>query len=462
MSRNLLCLILLAAAFSPAFPGEVIYESNFAGVADGTPLDKLGWTVNASPERSRYFIEGGKLRVECFPAAKLRGGYAELDVPLCAKGVLEFDLNPDSDSSKPGIALFMDLYNMTFFWHDYCKDWRRYFPEPVAKRGKEFDVEPVGHRRISEVAKGKGCHYKICFDKDNDRVEYYKDNMEDPAFIDGGVAVWGRDEYLGGRLRLGNWGVGGGKVRFLLDNIKLTSLDKKDGRGAAAAPRERILLFNGLSFNRYQLKASLLKNGVPEGAVKEFNILNPRPALTSENSFVSDILPSAQAALRTKCFVLADYPFGPGEVLPDCVVKDILENVRGGARLVVFGGLLSLGKGEYGRSSLAEYLPVKLGSCWDLAKCERPLPLAPVSPDKFKGLDWSAGPMVFYMHNLELAKDARVLLKAGERPLLVSKRVGDGEILVFLGAACGAGAPGQTPFWKWTDWGKLVAAIVKE
>lgn len=462
MFRKLLYTILLLPLLFSTLPAEIIYEERFDSAADGTVLEKLGWTIKSSPEKSSYFIKDGKLRVECFPSPGLQGGYAEIDIPLCRKGVLEFDLNSDSDSSKPGTCLVMDLYNISIFWHDYCKDWRRYFPEPVSKRMKYFHVEPVGHRRISEVVKNKWSHYKIYFDMDKDRVEYYKDNMDDPAFIDGNVPIWGRSEYLGGKLRLGNWGIAAGKVSFLVDNIKLTSLDKESESNSAKTPRDRILLFNGLSFERYNIKQILSKNGVPGNVIKEFNILNPRPALTPKNNFQSDILPSAQTTMSTKCFVMIDYPFGPGEVVPDCVVKDIIENVKEGARLVIFGGLFSLGKGEYGQSILAEYLPVKINTQWDIGKCEKPLPLHTAAPGKFTGLEEDAAPFVFYMHNLEITKDANVLLKAGERPLLVSRKVGDGEILVFLGTSCGLREKGFMPFWEWPGWSKLATQIITE
>lgn len=460
MLRNLFCITIFFSLLLGVSASELVFESNFAGAADGTPLEKFGWTVKSSPGQSRYYIEKGKLRVECLPAQRLQGGYAEIDIPLCSKGVFEFDLLPDSSSANPGTCLFIDIYNISVFWHDYCQDWRRYFPEPVSRRMKYFDVEPVGHRRISPVEKGRACHYKIYFDKDGDRVEYYKGNMVDPAFIDGDVAVLGRSEYLGGKLRLGNWGIASGKVTFLIDNMKLTSLDGKDAAKAADAARTKILVFNGLSFNRYGIKEALCLNGTAPGDVKEFNIVNPRPALTAENSFVSDILPSAQTARETKCFVLVDYPFGPKEILPECVVKDMLENVYRGARLFIFGGLMSLEKGEYGKSAISAHLPVKLDSNQLFSKCDRPLPLTPAKPGMSGEFNWGAKPSVLYMHNLRLSNDAVVLMNAGDRPVLVSRRFGKGEITVFLGSTCGVGGQDFVAFWEWNDWRRFVASMI--
>lgn len=453
-------MIFILLGMFHGLTAEVIYEEKFDSVADGTPLEKLGWTVKSASGKSSYTVKDGKLRIECFNADKLQGGYAEIDIPLCKKGILEFDLNQDIYNTPSGISLFMDIYNISLFWHDYCKDWRRYFPEPVSQRMKYFDVEPVGHRQICNVTKNKWSHYKIYFDKDKDRVEYYKDNMEDPAFIDGNVPIWGRSEYLGGKLRIGNWGVTANKITCLLDNIKLSSLDTENADAAKELKRDKILLFNGLSFGRYKIKEALLQNGIPGKLIKEFNILNPQPALTATNKFQSDMLPSAQTTLQTKCFVMIDYPFGPGETVPQCVIKDIIENVNAGARLVIFGGLFSLGKGEYEQSILADYLPVKIKTQWDIAKTEKPLQLKSAIPGKFVDNEKDAAVSVFYMHNLPISPDATILLKAGEYPLLVSKKVGKGEIVVFLGTSCGLREKGAIPFCEWESWPKLAAQIV--
>ncbi len=394
-----------------------------------------------------------------YPALKLRGGYAEIGIPLCRRGVIEFDLK--IDHRLRGIGLFMDFYNVSLFWHDYCNDWRRYFPEPTARRMKNFNVEPVGHRRIGPVRKGVWSHYKICFDTDKDRVEYYRDNMNDPVFIDGTVAVLGRSEYLGGKLRIGNWGVTKGPMKFLIDNIRISSADKASGI-TGKVPRESILVFNGLSHNRYNIPAALVKTGIGKERIVNYFLENPKPALTPRNKFFSTALPGLASAAKAKCFVLVDFPFGPDNVIPDYIVKDMLDNVRQGARLVVLGGLCSLGKGEYQDSSLAYYLPVKLKDPWQIRKADKPLPIVAVAKDYRGYLASKPVPCVVYYHDLATTREAEVLLGAGDRPLLVSRKLGQGEIVVFLGTTCGT-VPANYPqplFWKWSGWPELARRIV--
>lgn len=221
-----LLILLLAFCGSADSAGKVIFRQDFQGCKDGTNLKELGWRVVAAPDQSVYRVSGGRLQVTCFNN-KFNGGYAEIVVPVCRRGVLEFDVNNAVQGALDarGLGLTLDIYNISTFWHDYCADWRRYFPEPTSKRITGFKVEPVGHRPIGKIKKGVWHHYKICFDTDKDIVEYYIDDMNDPAYIDADVPVLGRSEYEGGRLRIGSMGTMNGPVVCYIDNILLTSLD---------------------------------------------------------------------------------------------------------------------------------------------------------------------------------------------------------------------------------------------
>ncbi len=451
--KSCLCgLVLLLGAASRG--GETAYEESFA--AGAMPLENAdGWKVRALPSLSEYAIGDGYLTVRCHTTPDLRGGFAEREIPLCPKGMFEFDLK--IDHTQKGIGLFMELYNITLFWHDYCEDWRRYFPEPVSKRMKNFNVEPVGHRRIAGITKKDWHHYRVVFDKDADRVEYYVDNMDDPAYIDSGVPVWGRSEYQGGMLRLGNWGVTPDTMAFRLKNFKLTPFDTSATKDA---PCDLVLLFNGLSFGRYGIKDALLANGEKADSIREYTLVNPRPALVPENTFLSDKLPASQTIARAKKIVLIDFPFCPQGVLPECVFDDIAGNVRKGSRLVVFGGLCSLGKGGYAESRLADILPVKIGSPWEQKKFAAPAAISAEGNTLFNLAVGKDAPAVLYRHGLELRKEAYVLLRADGEPLLVEWKVGEGTVAVFLGMTCGPAAEYPSLFWKCPGWQILAAQIV--
>jgi hypothetical protein len=226
--------VLLAVFCSSAnSAGKVIFRQDFQECKDETDLKELGWRVEASPRQSTYRVSGGRLQITCFNN-KFNGGYAEIAVPVCRSGILEFDAVNAAEGAvnARGLGLTLDIYNISTFWHDYCADWRRYFPEPTAKRIAGFKVEPVGHRPIAKISKGAWHHYKICFDTDKDIVEYYVDDMIDPAYVDADVPVLGRSEYQGGRLRIGSMGTMNGPVVSFIDNIVLTSMDEqhKDNR----------------------------------------------------------------------------------------------------------------------------------------------------------------------------------------------------------------------------------------
>jgi hypothetical protein len=437
--------------------GKDVLNLNFDGSAT---LAKRGWSVH-QPKNAKtgsdYRIANKRLEIIAKSAKNLQGGYIELDIPLIRKGIFEFDLK--DDHHLKGIGLFIDFYNISLFWHDYCRDWRRYFPEPTSNRLKAYDVEPVGHRRLGKVERKKWSHYKIYFDTDNDVVEYYKDDMENPVYIDGAAPVLGRQEYLGGKLRIGNWGVCKAPMKFLIDNIRISTIDDA---ASEDKPRDRYLLFKGLAFQRYDIGGALRSNGVPKDRISEFTIENPKPALTPENKFFIDRLPGSESMNRAKSCVFIDCPFGPHSIIPEVTQKAIIANVRSGMRLVVFGGLYAFGKGYYEQAYLSEFLPVEIKGPWEVKKLSLPLLVTPVS-GAFGKMDWKNPPAVEYIHDLKLKKGAEILLKAGEKPLLVRSKLGKGEILIFLGAPCGVSPrKSRNPlFWKWNQWRKLVSEIVK-
>ena len=460
MLKYKLLLIVLMIAFMYDLNAEEVIKLDFNKYPDGATLNKDKWQTRmpaSNKNASTYKVKKGQLEIIANPAKNLRGGYVEMDIPLLRKGTIEFDLN--INHNHKGTGLFIDLYNVTLFWHDYCKDWRRYFPEPTAKRIMGYNVEPVGQRRLGAVKKSKWSHYKIYFDTDNDVVEYYKDDMEDPVYIDGAAAVLGRQEYLGGKLRIGSWGIAKGSMTFLMDNIIISSLDTNKNENQVK--REQYVIFNGLSYNRYKIYESLLANGVDKKNIKNFYIENPKPALTPANKFFINKMPGTTSMQKAKALIFVDCPFGPANIIPEFVQKNAVENVKQGMTLIVFGGLFALGKGEYQDSYLSDYLPVELKDVWQVKKFQSPLIIQPVS-DEMKKLDWKIKPSVIYIHDLKPKKDAEVILKAGGHPLLVRQKLGKGEIIVFLGTTCGA-LPKKPPnplFWKWNQWAKMVDSIV--
>jgi len=452
-----LTLSVLTLVLCPA-GAELIYQENFDKAADGAQATALGWRVHAGPRQSTYVIRNGVLEVTCLPET-YKGGYAEVDVPVCRRGVLEFDANiaMRNKGNARGLGLTMDLYNVGLWWHDYCRDWRRYFPEPVGKRLPGFSVEPVGHKSLCKVDKERWRHYKVVFDADRDLVEYYMEDMVDPVHIDAAAPVLGRCEWQGGVIRFGNMGVTNGPVTYGVDNLVLTSLDDVDREDTAE--RSGRLLFRGLAFERYGLEQALQRAG--DEQTRKYSVVSWRSPPYARNTLKLDRLPSSATVAKASVILLADMPAGPDDIMPDFLLQQIADSVRAGCRLIVLGGLFAFDKGCYAGTPLARVLPVELSEdVWKLEKLSPPLPLKPRSQELATGLAWDQGPGVSYRHDLPLRKDAEVLMTAGDLPVLVKRACGEGEVLAFLGAPCGTVAPGSLRFWEWEGWPILLARLL--
>lgn len=455
MKTILTGLIILAVSFVYG-QGEIIYQEDFSG---SNTLEKSGWQIVSKPDRSSYTVKDGALQVR-ITQHPYKDGYVEIEIPVCRKGVIDFDAMIDLEGLNPdGIGLTLDLYNISTFWHDYCRDWRLYFPEPTAKRMDGFNIEPVGHQSIGKVEKHKWIHYRIAFDTDKDRVECYMDDMKDPAYIKGDAAVLGRAEYQGGNLRIGSFGQTATPYHAQIDNIVIRSLDKE--QIVSSEKKDLYLLFQGFSFDYYKIDPALRTAGVATNEIRNYDLDCWRATSYPENTFKYNKLPGSDPLGRANAIVLIDAPREPGNILPEFLLKDIIQSVTNGAKLVIFGGLFTLEKGGYKNSILEKFLPVKLENPWQVKESEKAMPISPVAA-KYRELDWSAKPCVYYYHDLKLQNDAEVLLKAGDKPLLVSGKLGKGEILVFLGTVCGPPSTDPPVFWKWEHWPELVSLIIMD
>ncbi len=59
---------------------------------------------------------------------------------------------------------------------------------------------------------------------------------------------------------------------------------------------------------------------------------------------------------------------------------------------------------------------------------------------------------VYWYHPVMPKADARVLVTADGRPLLITGTYGKGRVAVFAGSVMGDPPAGQTPFWAWNGW----------
>ncbi|MBQ7206246.1 MAG: hypothetical protein IJS01_00455 [Lentisphaeria bacterium] len=447
--KTFFCLLLLALVLCAQAEDKVILADDFK---DKEAFAKR-WRLVTAPGKSTFEPDGKGLVLN-MKHNPFNDSYIECDIPLVKRGMLEFDMEFPDPANSGGIGLYVDIYNIGSFFHSACRDWRYYFPEPESKRVAGFGIEPVGHHKIAPVAPKGRSHYRIVFDADRDRVEFFKDDMEDPAAIAGGVSIFGHDFYRGGKIRIGSMGFAGGKIRaWRLLDLKLTALAEKQ---ETSLRRSGVLIFQGMTFDELKIFEALTANGVQKEACFRYTMESTSHAMIISNRLLYDRMPGEKKLRNAELIVLADAPAGPGNILPDFVLKDMADFVRNGGRLVIFGGFFTLEKGEFQKTPLSEILPVELGSPFTTGKFAKPAALRSVGPE-YAWIDAEKPFDVVYYHDLKLKKDAAVKLTAGGKPMLVERRAGLGSVAVFLGMKAGYGKL----FTDHPRWFKLASQICR-
>ena len=274
-------------------------------------------------------------------------GFIRADVPLYRRGTLDFDIKIDPPERNRAMSHFLTLYGIRVFWHDACRDWRVYFPERNFNREQFFDEEPVAHHRIAQFSPNEWHHCRIAFDAPGDRIEFFLDDMGDPAYVSGDKSVWAEAEFMGGTLCIG--GMGGLRTSAMeLKNLVLA--ETKDG--SAAVPRTETLVFDGMASDFYGVP-ELLKDAKPRVYTLEFTRAN----ITPKNCFKYSQLPGRATVAKAKRIVLVDAPVDPDGILPPFILDDIVAAVEDGAELVILQGLFSVDRAGYEKSRLKRILP---------------------------------------------------------------------------------------------------------
>ncbi|MEI6297232.1 MAG: HEAT repeat domain-containing protein [bacterium] len=149
--------------------------------------------------------------------------------------------------------------------------------------------------------------------------------------------------------------------------------------------------------------------------------------------------------------------------LPKGAVDEIREFVNQGGGLVVLGGLCAYNNGGYAGTALEEILPVSLKESYidfyitaangaKLTKGEQ--------ADWPLRIDFLAGPTAWYFHTLQPKAGAKVQVKVGNQPALVSGTFGQGRVVACALAVNGNPTAGVTPFWEWKDWPALLGRAI--
>lgn len=423
----LLCLFCLLPT-----NGKTVFSERFE-----TP-DALNKWRKAERKGGAVFSVRDKALSVLHGNAATGGGFIEIEVPVIRKGQLDFDVVVAPDGPPAGgIALTLDLYNISTFWHDACRDWRMYFAEPEAKRLPFFFLEPVGHQKICVFPKHRKVHCRIRFDADADLVEFYADDMKDPAAIRYDVSVIGHALYQGGYLRIGSFGYIPAPYETRIGNLVLS---EEEPAQEAGKDRCYSVVFNGLSSDHYPMAKLLDFSGTEQ---RFYPWDSPGASAANSNNCQYFKMPGFQTVDRAKYIVFNDAPN-----VPAALQKRILDSVRNGAHLLVMGGFWTLSKGFFKDTPLGDSLPVEITDAWTLIGDGK-------TPFRVSGTDAE----VWFMLNLPAKPGVKILRKAGETPLLVQKPYGKGTISVLTATAGGPDTP--KAFWRTPVLKDLVTEALK-
>lgn len=418
---------------------RVVFSENF-----DSPDALKKWHVVEYPGSGTFRVENGTLSV-IHNHNPGKGSYIEIPIPAVSCGQVDFDVLIDPDHVDPTvrIGLTFEIYNIASFWHDSLRDWRMYFPEPNASRMPNFDLEPVGHHRISMVPKYKFVHYRIVFDEKRDLVEFYSGDMLDPKASRFDVSVFGHGFYRGGYLRIGSFGITSDSYRTIVDNVVI----REFSGNSEVRKKDQILIFDGICSDLFKVYP-LLKKKNPwnaEGA-RRYTWNSPGPNLLPDrNNFRYDGMPGFQTVENAALIIFNDAPN-----VDEPLQKQIVRSVSDGADLLILSGVFSLGKGGFRNSSLEKILPVILpDDIWTLAGDGK----TDYSLHSKNGFGWNAeGKVLFHFWDLKPSEGAEVLVtvsKPDERrdiPILLRKRFGKGNVYVLTGTACGQSR--ENSFWE--------------
>ncbi len=153
--------------------------------------------------------------------------------------------------------------------------------------------------------------------------------------------------------------------------------------------------------------------------------------------------------------------------IPPGGLDQVREFVRNGGGLVVLGGFGAFGNSGYENfKPLVDLMPVDLkknnGYVADtfidfLPNAKDGAQLNRASEADWKmPYDFQAQPMAYYFHPFVAANGARVQVTVGGQPAIVTGAFGKGRVVACALSVNGDPPAGQTPFWEWKDWPKLL------
>jgi hypothetical protein len=217
-------------------------------------------------------------------------------------------------------------------------------------------------------------------------------------------------------------------------DTKIAELNKVEKSPSLRAPKghepQRVLLVRGLYWKQYNVDKF-----VPCTATYEL----PKKY---EDIYANDVV------------VLCNVDFKSSGFESRKMLKDFVED---GGRLVILGGICTLGCGGMKGTYLEEMLPFVLKGPSEIVSSGLPLMLG-----SKKDVPYSDRPAVFWRHDIPLRQGAEVLSFAGPNPIAARRAMGKGSVVVFAGTVMGERADQTKPFWECSSWAKMLKKMIQQ
>ena len=444
-----LVVLVLLMSVQGVSAERVLYQQDFEGAANGTDPGKIGLTVNATAEQSEWTVVNGCLQGLLHHKPD-QGGSISVGVPKVKRGRLEFRAWI-GEKNTSWLSLTVSLYGMKSGFDSRPSQqltWLRFAENLIGgEKGGWALVK-------SPIPADQWHNYRIDFDGENNVVLYYVDDMDNPVRMDTKVPILPVKDPEGGyALSFGNHGLCTGDVTVRLDDIRLVETTRR--KDAVKAARRNIIVVDGFDYQDYKVHEAL--KAYQGGKVLPFNMTLSVGLLPKIKAQVGRVITDSHLR-NARLFIMTNAP-APALKLP--TRQWLKENVEDGLGLVILGGLFSFGKGQYEGTQFEELSPVRIKSKWSVKRMAPPLPIVPVTGVTFsKKLNWKQAPSVLYYHDVELKKDAKVWLKAGDKPILVVRKLGEGWTAALLTAPLGKPPEGTLAFWQWEQWPTLLNEVM--
>ena len=229
------------------------------------------------------------------------------------------------------------------------------------------------------------------------------------------------------------------------------------GATLAAHPGTNVWFAQGLYHDYYRLDAVLkdLPGPVTVDRAVHFKV-GQHPTGFKDAAF-----PSAEKLAQYDLIVIADVDLITFRV-PE---RDRLRGwVEAGGRLLMLGGPYAFGSGDWHLSDLlAPLYPAEISGRYDLQPVgvEKAVKLEPVGA-LAKKMDWSKPPVVLWQHVMKAKPDATVHATAAGNPVILTRPYGKGQVCFVTAAPLGDAPPGETAFWDWPQWPKLMGFVIQD